>query len=80
MEDRSRGRGPARRQPREPGLDVPPDVLAPQDVVVIGIRHEDQAPRSAQRVEDPARRLECPLIFHRDGEPIREFRKAWASA
>jgi integrase len=27
-----------------------------------------------------ARRLECPLIFHRDGEPIREFRKAWASA
>jgi integrase len=27
-----------------------------------------------------ARRLDCPLIFHRDGEPIREFRKAWASA
>jgi hypothetical protein len=27
-----------------------------------------------------ARRLDCSLIFHRDGEPIREFRKAWASA
>ena len=27
-----------------------------------------------------ARRLDCALIFHRDGEPIREFRKAWASA
>jgi integrase len=27
-----------------------------------------------------ARRLDCPLIFHRDGQPIREFRKAWASA
>ena len=27
-----------------------------------------------------ARRLDCPLIFHRDAEPIREFRKAWASA
>ncbi|MGI9079149.1 MAG: tyrosine-type recombinase/integrase, partial [Gemmatimonadaceae bacterium] len=26
------------------------------------------------------RHLDCPLIFHRDGEPIREFRKAWASA
>ncbi len=27
-----------------------------------------------------ARRLDCPLIFHRDGYPIQEFRKAWASA
>jgi integrase len=26
------------------------------------------------------RRLSCPLIFHRDGEPVREFRKAWATA
>ncbi len=27
-----------------------------------------------------ARRLDCPLIIHRAGEPILEFRKAWASA
>jgi len=27
-----------------------------------------------------ARRLDSPLIFHRDGQPIREFCKAWASA
>jgi len=27
-----------------------------------------------------ARRLDCPLIFHRRGRPIGEFRKAWASA
>ena len=26
------------------------------------------------------RRLDCPLIFHRDGRPIVEFRKSWASA
>jgi len=22
----------------------------------------------------------CPLVFHRDGEPVAEFRKSWASA
>lgn len=27
-----------------------------------------------------ARRLDCPVIFHRGGHPIREFRKSWASA
>lgn len=27
-----------------------------------------------------ARRPECPYIFHRDGEAIAEFRKAWATA
>jgi integrase len=27
-----------------------------------------------------ARRLDCPLIFHRDGRPMGEFRKAWATA
>jgi integrase len=27
-----------------------------------------------------ARRLDCPFIFHRAGEPIREFRQAWATA
>jgi integrase len=27
-----------------------------------------------------ARRLDCPLIFHRAGRPIGEFRKAWATA
>jgi integrase len=26
------------------------------------------------------RRLDCPLVFHRDGEPIGDFRKAWAKA
>jgi integrase len=26
------------------------------------------------------RRLSTPLIFHRDGEPVAEFRKAWATA
>ncbi|MGO9268324.1 MAG: tyrosine-type recombinase/integrase [Candidatus Binataceae bacterium] len=27
-----------------------------------------------------ARRLDCPFVFHRDGEPIGDFRKAWANA
>lgn len=27
-----------------------------------------------------ARRLDCPYIFHRDGEPIGDFRKPWAKA
>lgn len=27
-----------------------------------------------------ARRLDCPSIFHRQGRPIAEFRKSWASA
>jgi integrase len=27
-----------------------------------------------------ARRLDCPLIFHRDGQPVGDFRKAWARA
>src|SRR5262245_5665752 len=27
-----------------------------------------------------ARRPDCPLVFHRSGEPVREFRKAWATA
>lgn len=26
------------------------------------------------------RRLGCPYVFHRDGKPIKGFRKAWASA
>ena len=26
------------------------------------------------------RRLGCPYVFHRDGEPIKGFRKAWVSA
>jgi len=26
------------------------------------------------------RRLDCPLVFHRDGQPIGDFRKAWATA
>lgn len=27
-----------------------------------------------------ARRLDCPYVFHHDGEPIGDFRKAWSSA
>src|SRR5438128_1109240 len=27
-----------------------------------------------------ARRLDCPVIFHRDGTPLGEFRKTWARA
>jgi integrase len=27
-----------------------------------------------------ARRLDCPLIFHRDGQPMKSFRKAWKRA
>lgn len=27
-----------------------------------------------------ARRLDCPLIFHRQGKPMGDFRKAWAHA
>ena len=27
-----------------------------------------------------ARRLDCPLVFHRDGQPVRNFRKAWRAA
>ena len=27
-----------------------------------------------------ARRLDCPLIFHRQGQPMGAFRKAWANA
>jgi len=27
-----------------------------------------------------ARRLDCPLVFHRDGKPIGECRKSWATA
>jgi integrase len=26
------------------------------------------------------RRLDCPLIFHRNGRPVRDFRKTWARA
>ena len=26
------------------------------------------------------RRLDCPLVFHRDGLPIGDFRKAWRRA
>jgi integrase len=26
------------------------------------------------------RRLDCPFVFHRDGEPIGDFRKAWSNA
>jgi integrase len=32
----------------------------------------------ARRVK--ARRLDCPHIFHRDGQPVREFPKSWATA
>lgn len=27
-----------------------------------------------------ARRLDCPFVFHRSGEPIGDFRKAWSNA
>lgn len=27
-----------------------------------------------------ARRLDCPLIFHRDGKAVREFRRSWKTA
>src|SRR5262249_5829828 len=27
-----------------------------------------------------ARRLDCPRVFHRDGEPLGDFRKVWTSA
>jgi integrase len=27
-----------------------------------------------------ARRLDCPLVFHRDGQPLGDFRKAWRAA
>jgi integrase len=27
-----------------------------------------------------ARRLDCPLIFHRDGQPFKSFQKAWRNA
>jgi integrase len=26
------------------------------------------------------RRLDCPFVFHREGEPVGDFRKAWANA
>ena len=26
------------------------------------------------------RRPDCPFVFHRDGEPIGDFRKAWSTA
>jgi len=26
------------------------------------------------------RRLDCPLVFHRNGQPIRDFRRVWANA
>ena len=26
------------------------------------------------------RRLDCPLVFHRDGQPVRDFRTAWKDA
>ena len=28
----------------------------------------------------PARRLDCPLIFHRDGRPLKDFRRPWRDA
>ena len=31
-----------------------------------------------RRLKD--RRLDCPLVFHRNGKPIKTFRKAWRSA
>jgi len=34
----------------------------------------------ARRVEARKAHPECALIFHRDGRPVLEFRKAWASA
>src|SRR5262249_5835491 len=27
-----------------------------------------------------ARRLDCPHVFHRDGTPVRSFRRAWLTA
>jgi integrase len=27
-----------------------------------------------------ARRLDCPLVFHHDGQPVRDFRTAWRTA
>ena len=34
--------------------------------------------RSQRRIA--ARRLDCPLIFHRSGKPIGDFRKVWKKA
>jgi integrase len=37
-------------------------------------------PPRTQGRRSAARRLGCTFIFHRDGRPIAEFRKSWASA
>ncbi len=34
----------------------------------------------ARRIEARKTHPECPLIFHRDGRPILDFRKSWATA
>src|SRR5262249_23466869 len=37
-------------------------------------------PRALLERRAAARRLDCPLVFHRDGQPVRDFRKAWRTA
>ena len=46
----------------------------PRTLVLQGIYHEIIARRLF------GRRLDSPLIFHRQGKPMGSFRKAWASA
>jgi integrase len=46
----------------------------PRKLVLQGIYYEIIARRLK------ARRLDCPLIFHRHGKPMGAFRKAWANA
>src|SRR5262245_50132709 len=48
----------------------------PRRIVLVGPLAELIAQRWEVRKAHP----ECPLIFHRDGQPIRDFRKAWARA
>ena len=46
----------------------------PRKLILEGIYREIIARRLS------ARRLDCPLIFHRHGRPMGAFRKAWANA
>lgn len=36
--------------------------------------------QAARQVRRDDVRMLCPLVFHRDGEPIGDFRKSWATA
>lgn len=46
----------------------------PRKLILEGVYRAILARRSA------ARRLDCPLIFHREGQPMGSFRKSWANA